>query len=113
MSVEDSYGFGWYHAMHPDDLDATRKAWSTIGTERLDLKMRLRRWDGEYRWHLVQFYFVYFILYIYYIFVINTDFILSLGLFHVTRRTVRIWFGLVPPPTSMIPKCTRLLFALK
>lgn len=51
--MEDSYGFGWYHAVHPDDLDAVRRAWAGVGTDRLELEFRLRKWDGEYRWHLV------------------------------------------------------------
>ena len=55
ISVEDSYGFGWYHAVHPDDLDAVRRAWAGIGTDRLELEFRFKKWDGEYRWHLVWF----------------------------------------------------------
>lgn len=45
----------WLNIVHPDDADHTRKAWSDAmqAARPLKLETRLRRADGEYRWHLV------------------------------------------------------------
>lgn len=45
----------WLNLVHPDDADHTRKAWSDAmqAARPLKLETRLRRADGEYRWHLV------------------------------------------------------------
>ena len=49
-------GSGWHELVHPDDLTRVRDAWGrAVGTGRPHtVEYRLRRHDGEYRWHLVQ-----------------------------------------------------------
>lgn len=39
--------------LHPDDLDATRKLWevSLLATSSFEAEFRLRRHDGQFRWH--------------------------------------------------------------
>ena len=47
-----SRGFGWLDAVHPDDREATRGAWSQAAKEGgLYVEHRIRRADGAYRWH--------------------------------------------------------------
>ncbi len=47
---------GWAEALHPEDRESARKAWEvavkTGGTYQTEY--RVRRFDGEYRWHLVR-----------------------------------------------------------
>ncbi len=45
----------WPHLLHPDDLDETLKRWNQCLLSRttFEVKSRLRRHDGEYRWHKV------------------------------------------------------------
>jgi PAS domain S-box-containing protein len=53
MSLEDSLGFGWLEAIHPDDREATREAWRhapATGEYYCEHRVRRAR-DGEYRWH--------------------------------------------------------------
>jgi PAS domain S-box-containing protein len=43
----------WTEALHPDDVEDCRRAWqdaSMTGSE-FDLEYRIRRHDGQYRWH--------------------------------------------------------------
>jgi PAS domain S-box-containing protein len=44
-------GWGWLDAVHPDDRDETRRAWSraVAGREPAEFEHRLRRHDGQYR----------------------------------------------------------------
>jgi len=55
----DVQGFlntGWTDILHPDDLSGAMAAWDTArrsGSE-LEVEYRLRRHDGEYRWHLAR-----------------------------------------------------------
>ena len=46
----------WMTAIHPDDVASTREAWShSLWTgERLDVRYRLKKLDGGYRWHRVR-----------------------------------------------------------
>ncbi|MEO9130172.1 MAG: PAS domain-containing protein, partial [Sphingomonas sp.] len=46
----------WMTAIHPDDVASTREAWShSLWTgERMDIRYRLRKLDGGYRWHRVR-----------------------------------------------------------
>jgi PAS domain S-box-containing protein len=46
-------GWGWESVVHPDDRDKCRVAWerALAAGERSENEMRLRRADGEYRWH--------------------------------------------------------------
>src|SRR2546430_2366924 len=50
---EASYGWDWVGLIHPDDAEQARLAWehaTRIGTS-FALEYRLRRGDGEFRWH--------------------------------------------------------------
>jgi len=56
LSQDNLDGHRWGAALHPDDLALVEREWrSHIATgEPFDLEQRLRRADGEYRWHLVR-----------------------------------------------------------
>ncbi|EPE96345.1 PAS domain-containing sensor histidine kinase [Rhizobium grahamii] len=47
-------GVGWATAVHPDDIDELKKAWSEMlaSGKGGEAEARLRRSDGEYRWFL-------------------------------------------------------------
>jgi len=45
---------GWRSALHPDDLEASRPLWSPSADAAWQQEFRLRRHDGQYRWHLVR-----------------------------------------------------------
>jgi PAS domain S-box-containing protein len=54
LSPEESLGFGWERALHPDDRERCLQDWRRIvrsGRE-LNEEYRFRRADGRYRWHL-------------------------------------------------------------
>ena len=53
-SMEQSLGNSWTDSMHPDDRERTWLRWQeAVKTGSLfDAEFRLRRKDGEYRWHL-------------------------------------------------------------
>jgi PAS domain S-box-containing protein len=56
MTSEESLGFGWTRALHPDDLPFALKSWEQA-TERghpYENEYRLRRADGTYHWMLVR-----------------------------------------------------------
>jgi PAS domain S-box-containing protein len=45
-------GYGWLHAVHPDDRESVRQKWRAAieaGTA-LDVELRMRAKDGNYRW---------------------------------------------------------------
>ncbi len=53
LSFEESLGFGWLDALHPDDRQASMDAWDAMG-ERGEyyVEHRIRKAaTGEYRWH--------------------------------------------------------------
>jgi PAS domain S-box-containing protein len=54
LSAEQIAGSGWQSFIHPDDLERHAGKWlETIATGKpLENEVRLRRSDGEYRWHL-------------------------------------------------------------
>ncbi len=54
LSFNDLTGWGWAEAIHPDDRARNLELWKhAISTgEDFQLEHRLRRADGEYRWHL-------------------------------------------------------------
>lgn len=54
--VDESLGMGWTSAIHPEDLDAFLKLREQRSRHGLpvDVELRLRRADGEYRWHMVR-----------------------------------------------------------
>jgi PAS domain S-box-containing protein len=49
-------GLGWQAVIHPDDLDATAARWAAAlrSGEPYEAEFRLRRHDGEYRWHIAR-----------------------------------------------------------
>src|SRR5712672_2816531 len=56
LSQDNIEGHRWGSALHPDDLALVEREWrSHIATgEPFELEQRLRRADGEYRWHWVR-----------------------------------------------------------
>lgn len=52
-SREEMIGDGWRHSVHPDDIDGCLKRWArSLATgEPYEIEFRLRRYDGQYRWH--------------------------------------------------------------
>jgi formate hydrogenlyase transcriptional activator len=54
MSREESLGWGWKTAVHPEDLERVVTSWrSLLASEKPGgYEARLRRFDGEYRWFL-------------------------------------------------------------
>jgi len=53
LSLDESLGFGWLDAIHPDDRELTRRAWpDAIEAGEYYVEHRVRRQaDGAYRWH--------------------------------------------------------------
>lgn len=53
QTQEGSHGLGWLEAVHPDDRDATMRAWKAARARgMLDIEYRVRRAsDGAYLWH--------------------------------------------------------------
>ncbi|WP_376092778.1 PAS domain S-box protein [Roseomonas sp. CCTCC AB2023176] len=53
QSQEESHGRGWLEAVHPDDRDATLRAWEAARPHgMLNVEYRVRRAaDGAWRWH--------------------------------------------------------------
>jgi PAS domain S-box-containing protein len=56
LSEEESYGWGWQAAFHPDDLPPLMEKWMKMLTsgEPDAIEARLRRHDGVYRWFLIR-----------------------------------------------------------
>jgi PAS domain S-box-containing protein len=56
MTSEESLGFGWTRALHPDDLPIALKSWqqATESGNPYENEYRLRRADGTYHWMLVR-----------------------------------------------------------
>ena len=56
MSRHVILGSGWPNLIHPDDLDAAIQRWShSVATgKEYKIDFRLKRGDGEYRWHIAQ-----------------------------------------------------------
>lgn len=56
MTHEESVGWGWCKAVHPDDLPNALEHWARafVDLENYDVEYRLMRMDGEYRWHLAR-----------------------------------------------------------
>ncbi|MEO7167121.1 MAG: PAS domain S-box protein [Chthoniobacterales bacterium] len=51
---EEVVGSGWLDVLHPEDVPATVERWTNALTtgQPYEVEFRLRRTDGEYRWHL-------------------------------------------------------------
>jgi PAS domain S-box-containing protein len=56
LSPEESHGWGWQVAFHPEDLPPLMKTWQQllISGESGEIEARLRRHDGAYRWFLIR-----------------------------------------------------------
>ncbi|WP_211235020.1 response regulator, partial [Azohydromonas australica] len=56
LSDTNSTGEGWAASIHPDDLPATQAAWQRALAEPGPVmhEHRIRRHDGQYRWHLLR-----------------------------------------------------------
>jgi PAS domain S-box-containing protein len=56
LSEEESHGWGWRTAFHPDDLPPLMEKWMKMLTsgEPDEVEARLRRHDGAYRWFLIR-----------------------------------------------------------
>ena len=57
LSAEESQGWGWQAAIHPEDLPSLMKKWQELLTsgEPGDTEARMRRHDGVFRWFLIRF----------------------------------------------------------
>jgi len=56
LSLEESQGWGWHEAVHPDDLSPLMDQWTKmlVSGEAEEIEARLRRHDGVYRWFLIR-----------------------------------------------------------
>src|SRR6202041_571948 len=56
LNADTSRGWGWQHAVHPDDNPGYVATWRAIvaSGEPVDTELRMRRYDGEYRWFLLR-----------------------------------------------------------
>ena len=56
LSPEDSHGWGWQAAFHPEDLPPLMKRWGEllVSGKPGEIEARLRRHDGAYRWFLIR-----------------------------------------------------------
>src|SRR5437879_6445998 len=56
LSHEESHGWGWKTAFHPEDLPALMERWQQllVTGEAGEIEARLRRHDGVFRWFLIR-----------------------------------------------------------
>lgn len=56
LSPEQSQGWGWHEAFHPEDLPPLMEKWMRmlVSGEPDEIEARLRRHDGVYRWFLIR-----------------------------------------------------------
>jgi PAS domain S-box-containing protein len=56
LAPEQSQGWGWQTAFHPDDLPRLLTKWQEmlVGEDRGEIESRIRRYDGVYRWFLIR-----------------------------------------------------------
>jgi PAS domain S-box-containing protein len=56
LTIEESVGTHWMSVVHPDDLAAVKASLveAVAAGQGLQLEARLRRHDGQWRWHLIQ-----------------------------------------------------------
>jgi len=54
LTTKDCWHWGWLNLIHPEDVDRVTKAWlsSLKDGQPFEVRERLRRCDGTYRWHL-------------------------------------------------------------
>src|SRR5467141_2610219 len=57
LSAEESQGWGWQVAIHPEDLPSLMRKWRELlmSGEPGDIEARMRRHDGVFRWFLIRF----------------------------------------------------------
>jgi PAS domain S-box-containing protein len=57
LSPEESQGWGWQVAIHPEDLPSLMRKWREllISGEPGEIEARMRRHDGIFRWFLIRF----------------------------------------------------------
>jgi len=57
LSAEESQGWGWQAAIHPEDLPPLMEKWRELfrSGEPGDIEARMRRHDGVFRWFLIRF----------------------------------------------------------
>jgi formate hydrogenlyase transcriptional activator len=57
FSAEESQGWGWQAAIHPEDLSSLMEKWRELlrSGEPGDIEARMRRHDGVFRWFLIRF----------------------------------------------------------
>jgi formate hydrogenlyase transcriptional activator len=57
LSSEESQGWGWQIAIHPEDLPSLIRKWREllISGEPGEIEARMRRHDGVFRWFLIRF----------------------------------------------------------
>jgi two-component system CheB/CheR fusion protein len=56
MTEEESKGFAWTRAIHPQDVQRCLEVWGNARRQGLpyEVEVRYRRYDGTYRWHLAR-----------------------------------------------------------
>ncbi len=56
LDLVESSGVGWLAAVHPEDAARAREQWTEAVTHGrpYEIELRLRRRDGDYRWHLAR-----------------------------------------------------------
>jgi PAS domain S-box-containing protein len=56
LTVEQTRGFGWTAALHPEDIERVSQIWTRAlqSGEPVEVDYRLRRADGVYRWFLAR-----------------------------------------------------------
>lgn len=56
VSLQDASGKGWQAAIHPEDLPRLIDDWTSLlnGLEPGEFEVRLRRFDGAFRWFLIR-----------------------------------------------------------
>ena len=56
LSSEESYGWGWQAAVHPEDLPRINDKWRELelSGEAGEVEARVRRHDGTFRWFLIR-----------------------------------------------------------
>src|SRR5207247_153916 len=56
LPPDQTLGWGWEEVVHPDDRPAALTAWQAAlaAGDPCEIEYRLRRHDGEYRWHIAR-----------------------------------------------------------
>jgi PAS domain S-box-containing protein len=56
LTLDETLGWDWQQAIHPDDLPTTLEKWTTsLSTgNRMEVQYRLKQADGIYRWHITR-----------------------------------------------------------